>query len=47
MAEADVQLNRKVLQELAIHEPKSFAAVAKFSRDRAETARQGLAGLLL
>ncbi|XP_062505916.1 large ribosomal subunit protein bL20-like [Corticium candelabrum] len=34
MVECNVQLNRKVLSELAIHEPKSFQALADISRSR-------------
>ena len=34
LAVADVMLNRKVLAELAMHEPKSFAALARFSAQR-------------
>eukprot|EP00729_Bicosta_minor_P003968 gene3968-13092_t len=47
MVESDIQLNRKVLSEIAIHEPKSFKALASFSKDRAEDARKGLANLSL
>merc|ERR1719345_424503 len=47
MVESDIQLNRKVLSELAIHEPKTFEALAVFSKGRAEEARKGLANLSL
>lgn len=46
LAEADVQLNRKVLSELAIHEPKSFQALCELSFRRHREAQQGLKGLL-
>eukprot|EP00039_Didymoeca_costata_P019319 m.337063 g.337063 ORF g.337063 m.337063 type:complete len:128 (-) comp18036_c0_seq1:176-559(-) len=43
MTTSDIQLNRKVLSELAIHEPKSFSALTKFSQERAQEVRKGLA----
>jgi len=48
LAVADVQLNRKVLSELAMHEPKSFGALVEFSKQRAEEERKkpGLLGIL-
>eukprot|EP00038_Savillea_parva_P002494 m.114818 g.114818 ORF g.114818 m.114818 type:complete len:132 (+) comp10859_c0_seq2:55-450(+) len=37
---SDVHLNRKVLSELAIHEPKSFGALVTFSQQRAQANRE-------
>jgi large subunit ribosomal protein L20 len=34
IVQCNIQLNRKVLSELAIHEPKSFQALADISRSR-------------
>jgi ribosomal protein L20 len=42
MWQADVQLNRKVLSELAIHEPHSFKALADFAKSRMDEATKGL-----
>ncbi|XP_065842428.1 large ribosomal subunit protein bL20-like [Oscarella lobularis] len=36
MATSDIQLNRKVLSEIAVHEPKSFKALADFAKKRHE-----------
>jgi ribosomal protein L20 len=38
----DVQLNRKMLSELAIHEPESFKALTQFTRTRMNEAELGL-----
>lgn len=45
MAKCDIKVNRKVLSELAMHEPRSFEALAKFATGRANEKR-GLASLL-
>lgn len=48
-AVSDIALNRKVLSELAIHEPKSFKALIEFSKKKAEEEKakpKGLASLL-
>ena len=46
LRKADVALNRKVLSEIAVHEPRSFEALAKLSlREHAES-KKGLALLL-
>lgn len=42
LAESDVQLDRKVLSELAIHEPRSFKALSNFVKTRMDEAGQGL-----
>jgi len=47
MATADVQINRKVLAEIAMHEPKSFSALTKFSKEKAAEVRLGFAALML
>ena len=44
--QADVQLNRKVLSELAVHEPKTFQALAQLAKQTRERAAEGLKGLL-
>ena len=46
LGKADVALNRKVLSEIAVHEPRSFEALAQLSaREHAESKR-GLSLLL-
>ena len=39
-------LNRKVLSELAMHEPKSFQALVSFTQKRAAETQTGLKALL-
>lgn len=39
----NIQINRKVLSELAVWEPRSFEALAKIARDRA--VNDGLVGI--
>eukprot|EP00050_Salpingoeca_kvevrii_P006963 m.292916 g.292916 ORF g.292916 m.292916 type:complete len:131 (-) comp12694_c0_seq1:146-538(-) len=46
LAEADVQLNRKMLAHLAVHEPLTFKALADFSKARAQETATGLKQLL-
>jgi len=45
---SEIEINRKVLSELAIHEPKSFKALLDFSKKKCaeNKAKPGLAGLL-
>jgi ribosomal protein L20 len=45
-AQADVQLNRKVLSELAIHEPRTFESLAKLANEQHREAGLGLKLLL-
>jgi hypothetical protein len=40
--QADVALNRKVLSELAVHEPRTFQTLAEFTKSRMDQAMQGL-----
>ena len=44
--QADVQLNRKVMAELAVHEPKSFAALTALAQEKQKETMKGLRGLL-
>ncbi len=46
VVQADIQLNRKVLSELAMHEPRSFKALADLARTKHAEAQQGLRLLL-
>eukprot|EP00049_Salpingoeca_infusionum_P018507 m.357567 g.357567 ORF g.357567 m.357567 type:complete len:128 (+) comp17866_c0_seq1:30-413(+) len=46
LVKANVQLNRKVLSELAVHEPKTFQALAELAKQSREQASLGLKGLL-
>ncbi len=46
LVKADVALNRKVLSELAMHEPHSFKALVDFSRTRHTETQSGLKALL-
>ena len=45
-AQHNIQLNRKVLSELAVHEPSSFRALAMLVKQKQAEAGKGLAGLL-
>lgn len=40
--QADVQLNRKVMSELAVHEPRSFAALTALAQQKSQEAKSGL-----
>jgi ribosomal protein L20 len=42
-----VQLNRKVLSEIAVHEPRSFQALATLAKQRHDDAMRGLAALAI
>ena len=42
VVKADVSLNRKVLSELGVHEPKTFAALVDFAKQRRAEASTGL-----
>ena len=45
--QTDIQLNRKVLSELAVHEPRSFAALSSFVKSQLEQTRKGLKQLTI
>ena len=45
--QADVVLNRKVLSELAVHEPRTFQALSNFAKSRMDEASQGLKALTM
>ena len=46
LAQAGIVLNRKILSELAIHEPQSFKALAELTKARSTEAKKGLLNVL-
>ncbi len=46
LVKAEVALNRKVLSELAMHEPHSFKALADLAKQRQAETQSGLKALL-
>ena len=46
LAQAGIVLNRKILSELAIHEPQSFKALAELTKARSTEAKKGLLNAL-
>ncbi len=46
LVKSDVALNRKVLSELAMHEPHSFKALVDFGKTRQAETQSGLKALL-